>query len=121
VGRAYGGGRWFDRGIFAGKRAMCSLTIGGPSSAYSEQGIYGPLSPILFPIHHGIFGFVGFTVIEPFVVHGPVRMSDEERVTHLARYRERVLNLASAPTITGPKTSDYDGLVLKSASRPLGR
>jgi NAD(P)H dehydrogenase (quinone) len=29
-GRIYGGGKWYDRGVFAGKRAMCSLTIGGP-------------------------------------------------------------------------------------------
>src|SRR5215813_9590092 len=29
-GRIYGGGKWYDRGVFTGKRAMCALTIGGP-------------------------------------------------------------------------------------------
>jgi NAD(P)H dehydrogenase (quinone) len=36
VGRAYGGGRWFDRGFFAGKLAMCSVTVGGRPELYSE-------------------------------------------------------------------------------------
>jgi NAD(P)H dehydrogenase (quinone) len=118
VGRAYGGGRWFDRGVFAGKRAMCSVTAGGPAPMFSEHGINGPLTRLLFPIHQGILQFVGFTVMEPFVVHAPARLSDEERAGHLARYRERVLSLPSAPVLPGPKTADYDErLVLKAALR----
>jgi len=35
VGRAYGGGRYFDQGLFAGKRALCALTVGGPEPVYS--------------------------------------------------------------------------------------
>jgi len=116
-GRIYGGGKWYDRGVFAGKRAMCSLTIGGPPPIYSEQGLNGPISAILFPINHGMLYFTGFTVIEPFLVHAPVRISDDERHAYLGRYRERVLTLASAPTITYPTLGDYDSqFVLKSAS-----
>ncbi len=119
VGQAYGNRRWFDRGVFAGKRAMCSVTVGGLSAVYSEDGINGPISAILFPINHGILNFVGFTVIEPFVVFGPTRIDQEERVAHLARYRERVLGLATAPTIVGPRTADYDErLVLRAAPTP---
>jgi NAD(P)H dehydrogenase (quinone) len=115
VGRAYGGGRWFDRGVFVGKRAMCSVTVGGASPMYSANGINGPISAILFPINHGTLNFTGFTVIEPFVVHGPARIGNEERAAHLARYRKRMLGLLSAPTIAGPRTADYDeGLVLKT-------
>jgi len=59
--------------------------------------------------------FVGFTVIEPFLVHAPARIGDGERAAHLARYRERVLGLASAPTIAYPSLDDYDDrFVLKS-------
>ncbi|HXV25586.1 MAG TPA: NAD(P)H-dependent oxidoreductase [Alphaproteobacteria bacterium] len=118
VGRAYGGGRWFDRGVFVGKRAMCSMTLGGWAAAFSEHGINGPVSAILFPIHHGILAFTGFAVVEPFVVFGPARISQEERRAELVRYRERVLGLASAPAIATPNTRDYDErLVLKSAPR----
>src|SRR5574338_581658 len=112
VGRAYGGGRYFDRGRLRGKRAMCSLTVGASAAAYSEIGAYGPIGPILFPIHHGILGFVGFRVIEPFVVYAPSRRSDAERAAILARYRERVLALETAPTLPTLATDGYERLVL---------
>ena len=114
-GRTYGGGRWYDDGVFAGKRAICAITIGGPASMYSQHGLNGPIAAILFPIHHGMLYFTGFAVVEPFIVHAPVRIGDDERAVHLDRYRERVLGLGTAPTITYPKLADYDlAFVLKS-------
>jgi NAD(P)H dehydrogenase (quinone) len=107
-GRIYGSGKWYDRGVFAGKRAMCALTVGGPTSMYSEQGLNGAISTILFPINHGMLYFTGFTVIEPFLVHAPARKSETERATELDRYRARVLSLTTAPTIPYPKLADYD-------------
>src|SRR5260370_27584717 len=98
---------------------MCALTVGGGAPAYSGDGIYGPIAAVLFPINHGILNFVGFTVVEPFVVFAPARLGDDERAAHLARYRERVLGLASAPTIAGPRTQDYDErMVLKPMALP---
>lgn len=117
VGRAYGRGRYFDRGVFAGKRAMCAVTVGGPLPAYTDIGVYGPIGSILFPIHHGILGFVGFTVVEPFLVFGPSRMGHEARRACLARYRDRLLGLDGAATLPALKLADYDGLVLKPAFR----
>ncbi|RWM09849.1 NAD(P)H-dependent oxidoreductase [Mesorhizobium sp.] len=114
-GRIYGGGKWYDRGVFAGKRAMCSVTIGGPPPIYSSRGLNGPTAEILFPINHGMLYFVGFTVIEPFLVHAPARIGDDERQMYLDRYRERVLSLAHAPTIAYPKLAEFDDMhVLKS-------
>jgi len=113
----YGGGKWYDRGVFRGKRAMCALTIGGPPSMYSEAGLNGSISSILFPINHGMLYFTGFAVIEPFLVHAPARMSQEARVAELARYRARILGLASAPTISYPVLDDYDAnYVLRTKS-----
>jgi len=118
-GRTYGGGKWYDRGVFVGKRAMCALTIGGGPPIYSENGLNGPIDQILFPINHGMFYFTGFTVIEPFLVHGPARMSDTERNAELERYRTRILSLATAPTLAYPKLADYDErFVLKESARP---
>ena len=121
VGRAYGGGRYFNRGVLAPRRAMCSVTVGGPADAYSSIGAYGSLEPILLPIHHGILGFVGFTVVEPFVVHAPVRMSPEERARCLGAYRSRLLGFAAAPVRPTLDMADYEGLVLKPSLRPSGR
>jgi NAD(P)H dehydrogenase (quinone) len=117
VGRAYGGGRWLDRGVLAGRRAMCSMTVGGPTQAYTEDGLYGPMESILHPIHRGIFAFTGLRVIEPFIAHGPARMSHEERLACLARYRERVLGLETAPLVASPRAADYDGFVRRSPAR----
>jgi NAD(P)H dehydrogenase (quinone) len=106
--RTYGGGKYFDRGPLAGRSAMCSLTTGSMAPVYSDNGINGDLSMLLFPIHHGILYFTGFRVIEPFVVHAPARLSEEERARQLAGYRERLLSLSSAPIIQYPKLEDYD-------------
>src|SRR5579864_5205443 len=107
-GRIYGRGKWYDRGVFAGKRAMCAVTIGGLAPIYSEHGLNGPIASILFPINHGILYFTGFTVVEPFLVHAPARASAEERAAHLDGYRQRVLRLFSSPTIAYPGLNDYD-------------
>jgi NAD(P)H dehydrogenase (quinone) len=114
MGRAYGGGRYFSRGVFTGKRAMCSITVAGSEAAYSDAGAYGPMEAILFPIHHGILGFVGFTVIEPFVVYAPARMTAEDRRTHLARYDQRLLTLCKAPTLGTLNIAGYEGLIRKT-------
>jgi NAD(P)H dehydrogenase (quinone) len=119
-GRTYGGGKWYDHGVFAGKRAMCAVTIGGPPPIYSAEGLNGPIATILYPINHGILYFTGFTVIEPFLVHAPVRMSDGERAAELARYRERVLALATAPTLIYPTLADYDEHHVLRSPRPPG-
>jgi NAD(P)H dehydrogenase (quinone) len=116
-GRIYGGGKWYDRGVFTGKRAMCSVTIGGSAPMYSENGLNGPIASTLFAINHGVLYFTGFAVIEPFLVHAPARLSDHDRSASLSRYRAQVLGLNSASTIHYPKLADYDPeFVLKAAS-----
>jgi NAD(P)H dehydrogenase (quinone) len=119
-GRIYGGGKWYDRGVFVGKRAMCSVTIGGAAPIYSEQGLNGPIDAILFPIHHGMLYFTGFTVVEPFLVHAPGRIGNDERAAYLARYRERVLGLATAPTISYPGLAEYDSNFVRPAAIASG-
>jgi NAD(P)H dehydrogenase (quinone) len=69
----------------------------------------------LFPIQHGILGFVGFQVLEPFVVYGPERVSDEQRSARLGAWCERVLALEAAPLIPGLDLAEFDGLVRRPA------
>ena len=84
------------------------MAAGGPATIYSETGLNGDIRQILFPINHGIFAFTGFTVVEPFLVHSPVRISAEDRAAHLERYEQRLLGLMDAPVIRYPKLADYD-------------
>jgi len=118
IRRAYGGGKYYNHGPFRGRIAMCSLTTGSMPAVYSEHGRNGTLSALLFPINHGMLYFTGFEVLEPFVVHAPARLSYEERQEHLARYRERLLQLNLAQRIEYRKLEEYDDhWVLK---KPVG-
>lgn len=114
VGVAYGGGRWFDRGVLSGKLAMLTVTMGGPAPAYAHDGVYrADTRAILHPINHGILGFVGFEVIEPFIVHGPGRMSGGERAQALDDYAARLVGIDTAPRLPGLASADYDNFVRK--------
>jgi NAD(P)H dehydrogenase (quinone) len=107
AGTVYGGGRWYDNGILAGRRAMCAITTGGPQTMFAPDGLNGDLEALLYPVNHGVLAFVGFTVVEPFVVHAPVRLDADARAGQLAAYRDRVLNLPAAPTISYPPLSAF--------------
>jgi len=90
MGRAYGGGRIYQSGVFRGKRALLSLTTGGPEGAYVKGAFNGDIAGILRPIHRGVLQFVGFDVLAPQIVYGPVRLTDEQRAHALATYAERL-------------------------------
>jgi len=107
MGKIYGGGVWYDEGYFKGKRALCSVTVGGPASSYGVSGINGDIDQILFPINHGILYFVGFDVVRPFIVHGPARMSESERRKKLNDYVSFLLRADSFEIIKYKKLADY--------------
>ena len=90
MGRTYGGGRIYETGVFKGKRALLSLTTGGPAEAYTKDGFNGDILGILRPIHRGMLEFVGFSVLAPQIVYAPVRMTDEQRRRELAAFGKRL-------------------------------
>lgn len=86
MGFSYGAGKGvYDNGTFKDKIAFNIITTGGPEVAYGESGKNGNLEKILFPIHHGMFYFVGMQVKPPFISFAPVRKSDQERSEELVR------------------------------------
>ncbi len=90
MGRTYGGGRIYENGFFKGKRAMLSLTTGGPKESYIKGGYNGDIYGVLRPIHRGMLKFVCFDVLEPNIVYGPVRMQNDERLKFLETYAQRL-------------------------------
>ncbi len=88
---------------------MCAVSVGGLEDVYSDDGVYAPIEDILFPIHRGIFAFTGFSVIAPFVVYGPGRISAAERETYLRDYVERLLTLDTAPILGNDQRADRAG------------
>ena len=111
--RIYGGGRWFDDGYFKGKRAMLSLTTGGGPGAFSENGIVGDIHAHLHPINYGIFRFVGFDVLPPFIAWGPARASDERRRANIEESVARVLSIPETEPSAYPSLTDYDPKTLR--------
>jgi NAD(P)H dehydrogenase (quinone) len=102
MGRTYGGGRIYANGVFRGKRALLSLTTGGPGEAYRKGAFNGDIHAILRPIHRGMLQFVGFDVLEPQIVYGPVRLTDEQRKHQLASYATRLQGIArESPIVVG--------------------
>jgi len=99
MGRTYGGGRIYDKGVFRGKRALLSLTTGGPESAYLKGGFNGDITAMLRPVQRGILQFVGFDVLEPQIVYGPVRLTDEQRKEQLAAYAARLQKIGDETPI----------------------
>jgi NAD(P)H dehydrogenase (quinone) len=102
MGRTYGAGRFYKEGVFRGKRAMLSLTTGGPSEVYEKGGWNGDIEAILRPIQRGILEFVGFSILAPHIVYGPARKSDEERDRILDGYSARLRKIeAESPCDVG--------------------
>ncbi len=95
MGKAYGGGRIYDTGVFRGKRALLALTTGGPEESYRPGGRNGDIMGILRPIHRGILAFTGFSVLAPQIVYGPAHLDDSARKEALAAWSVRLAGLES--------------------------
>src|SRR5919109_4374952 len=93
--RVYGRGRFYENGLYRGKRALLSLTTGGEgAAAYQPGGFNGDINGILRPIQRGMLEFVGYDVLKPQIVWAPAHITDEERRAHLAHWRERLRHIA---------------------------
>jgi len=99
MGRTYGGGRFYDTGVFRGKRALLSLTTGAPEAAYRRGGFNGDIEAILRPIHRGILRFVGFDLLAPNLVFGPAHQTDTELKAALGAYAGRLRAIESEAPI----------------------
>jgi NAD(P)H dehydrogenase (quinone) len=99
MGRTYGGDRFYENGVFMGKRALLSLTTGGPESAYRKGGWNGDIDAILRPVQRGILRFTGWGVLAPHIVYAPVRIAPEERSAAIALWADRLRVIASEQPI----------------------
>ena len=99
MGRTYGGERFYENGVFNGKRALLSVTTGGPEAVYQKGGWNGDIHAILRPIQRGILRFTGWEVLAPHIVYAPVRVSDEERQSCLKAWAARLRTIESEQPI----------------------
>ena len=94
-GVAYDFGRTWNRGVFAGKRAMLSFTTGAPANAFQPDGRSGDLERVLWPIHGGVLALCGFEVLRPFEAWAVPWIGDDGRAAVLESYRQRLQQLDS--------------------------
>jgi NAD(P)H dehydrogenase (quinone) len=111
-GFAYGVGdsnHWrYGDGNLKSKRAMLSITIGGPEKDYSDRGINGAIADLLFPIHHGILFFPGMSALPPFLVYSTSRLTSESYETVAEAYKQRLLTLLTTEPIPFRHQNDGD-------------
>lgn len=125
-GLAYGyrnaGNRYrYGEGGLQGKRAMLSVTVGGPAVDYGARGINGPLDQLLFPVTHGTLYFAGMEVLPTQAVYGAARLTAEDVDRAGAQLASRMRSLfTEQPIAFRPQNSgDYpDGHVLASHVAP---
>ena len=99
MGRTYGGERFYENGAFKGKRALLSVTTGGPDSAYAKDGWNGDIHAILRPIQRGMLRFTGFDVLAPNLCFGPARATPEQRTQWLKDFEGRLRRIAEEQPI----------------------
>ena len=87
---AYGGGRWFDQGVYRGKRMLIACTTGARSDRFSETGLFGPIEWVLHPLRVGTFNFCGFDTLQPFIAWAAGHAGDDGRQRYLAAWRARL-------------------------------
>jgi NAD(P)H dehydrogenase (quinone) len=97
--RACGYGSIYAKGRFRGRRALLSLTTGGPEEACRKGGLHGDIAAILRPIHRSILQFVGFEVLAPQIHFGLARVSDAQCEAWLADYARRLSALSGEQPI----------------------
>ncbi|MHC5908272.1 NAD(P)H-dependent oxidoreductase [Streptomyces sp. S6] len=115
----------FGEGTLTGRRAMLSVTVGGPESHYAARGINGPLDDLLFPIQHGILYHPGMEILPPFVVYRADRLTEDDRPELTKAWRQRLLTLEETEPIAYRRQNfgDYEipSLHLKEGLEPAGR
>jgi NAD(P)H dehydrogenase (quinone) len=81
----------YGEGGFAGRRALVSVTTGGPEADYSPRGINGPLDQLLFPLMHGTLFYPGMNVLPLHAVYGS-RSATAETIAAIKRTWRTRLN-----------------------------
>lgn len=68
-GEVYASTKRFEKGRFAGKRAMLSVTVGTSEETYAHDGRSGDIDLLLWPVNFSL-AYVGCTVLSPFIAYG---------------------------------------------------
>ncbi len=115
-GGLYTGKRRYDRGHFRGRRAICSVTTGGPAATFAHNGRGGDIELLLWPMHYSLY-YMGYDVLPPFLAHGiqgggPIYQAQETFKAQLeadkASWARRLARLEESAPIPFTGWDDWD-------------
>lgn len=106
-GAVYGRSAVFEQGRLRGKRALVAVSTGAPSQAFGPQALNGDMADILMPLHRGVLGFTGMTVLPPFVAHHVPYAGPAGRAELLTQWREHLRSLHQLPPLPMPRLTDH--------------
>jgi NAD(P)H dehydrogenase (quinone) len=86
-GWAYGGGQ-----ALVGKKILVSMTTGAPDFAWTEEK-RGTIKDIFKHLFIGTFGLCGIQPLEPFVVYGAKRQSEQDKNSIFDNYKKRLMEM----------------------------
>lgn len=98
----------YGAGALAGKRALLSVTVGGPEADYGPRGINGPLEHLLFPITHGTLFFPGLDVLPTFAVYGTGKIDEAGVEAAKCALEQRTVRLFDDAPIAFRRQNDGD-------------
>lgn len=107
-GVCYGGTRIYDRGGLKGKRAMLATSLGGQTHMFGPGAVHGEIDTLLKPILQGVLGYVGLTVLPPFIAYHVPYLKAPEREAIMQSYQSHLNQLDSLTPLTMPSLDDYD-------------
>ena len=123
-GDVYSSNQKIEKGRFAGKRALLTLTVAPNREAYAFDGRCGEISLQLWPVNFSLT-YVGFSALEPHVIYGVssgshnARPADADERLQQAQddYVTRLQNIENEPTMPFNTMSDWgeDGRIKPSA------
>jgi NAD(P)H dehydrogenase (quinone) len=123
-GDVYSSNQKIEKGRFAGKRALLSLTVAPNRAAYAFDGRCGEISLQLWPANFSLT-YVGFSALEPHVIYGVssgsqnARPEDTEERLQAAQddYVSRLQHIETEATLPFNTMSDWgeDGRIKTSA------
>lgn len=117
-GSAYDFGRTWDDGVFAGKRAMLSVTASAPREAFMPDGRNGDMERVLWPIHAGILALCGYSVLPPFISHGIPFIGSEAMEAEVERFAEVLCQLDESKPMFFHSAEDIEGYRLAEGVKP---
>lgn len=96
-GVTYADGARFDTGLFKGRRGLVSVTTGGTPRRFTDEGGYGPIDMVLWPVQQLFLRYLGYDVLPPQVSHAVARTDENARKAMMAALRDRIGELMAPP------------------------